>query len=103
MARAASLDNTGSIYLHGSSADQALFDVTAGSAGFGTAELLSGTVRLVGDSAIEFKSGEISSLAASAQLHLNGSDSFIEDTALRSNSALTGNPKAVRSLGRTGA
>ena len=33
---AASLDNTGSIYLTGSSADQALLDV-AGSAGFGTA------------------------------------------------------------------
>ena len=38
---AASLDNTGSIYLTGSSANQALLDVT-GSAGFGTAEVLSG-------------------------------------------------------------
>ena len=33
---AAALDNTGSIYLHGSRADQALLDV-AGSAGFGSA------------------------------------------------------------------
>ena len=88
---AASLDNTGSIYLHGSSANQALLDVTAGSAGFGTAGVLSGDVRLVGDSAIEFASGPITSLAANAQLHLNGSDAFIEDsTALGSNSALRG-------------
>ena len=35
---AASLDNTGSIYLNGSSSNQALLDVTAGVAGFGTAE-----------------------------------------------------------------
>ena len=88
---AASLDNTGSIYLTGSSANQALLDVTAGSAGFGTAGVLSGYVRLAGDSAIEFASGEITSLAAGAHLGLNGSDAFIEDsTALGSNSALTG-------------
>jgi fibronectin-binding autotransporter adhesin len=87
---AASLDNTGSIVLHGSSANQALLDVT-GSAGFGAAEVLSGHVRLVGDSAIEFKSGEITSLAANAQLRLNGNNAFIEDsTAPGSNSALTG-------------
>ena len=61
-----------------------------GSAGFGTAGVLSGYVRLAGDSAIEFASGEITSLAANAQLHLNGNDAFIEDsTALGSNSALT--------------
>ena len=87
---AASLDNTGGIHLLGSSANQALLDVT-GSAGFGTAGVLSGNVRLTGDSAIEFASGEITSLAAHAQLHLNGNDAFIEDsTALGSNSALTG-------------
>ena len=89
---AASLENTarGKIHLTGSSSNQTLLDVTAGSAGFGTAEVLSGTVRLVGDSAIEFASGEITSLAADAQLHLNGSDPFIEDsTAQGSNSALT--------------
>jgi hypothetical protein len=44
-----------------------------GSAGFGAAGVLSGYVRSVGDSAIEFKSGEITSLAANAQLHINGS------------------------------
>ena len=88
---AASLDNTGSIYLHGSSANQALLDVTAGSAGFGTAGVLSGYVRLAGDSAIEFASGEITSLAAGAHLGLDGSDAFIEDSsAPGSNSALTG-------------
>ena len=88
---AASLDNTGKIQLTGSSANQALLDVTAGSAGFGTAEVLSGNVQLSGDSAIEFKSGEITSLAASAYLVLNGNDAFIEDsTAPGSNSALMG-------------
>jgi hypothetical protein len=88
--KAAALDNTGKIYLTGSSANQALLDVS-GSAGFGTAGVLSGDVRLVGDSAIEFPSGEITSLAANAILRLNGSDAFIEDSkAPGSNSALTG-------------
>ena len=88
---AAALDNKGSIHLHGSSANQALLDVTAGSAGFGAAGTLSGYVRLAGDSAIEFTSGQITSLAKRAHLGLNGSDAFIEDSkALGSNSALTG-------------
>jgi hypothetical protein len=87
---AAALDNTGGIYLAGSRANQALLYV-AGSAGFGTAGVLSGYVRLDGDSAIEFASGEITSLAANAELHLNGNDAFIEDsTSPGSNSALTG-------------
>ena len=87
---AASLDNTGGIRLLGSSANQALLDV-AGSAGFGTAGVLSGHVRLTGDSAIEFASGQITSLADGALLRLNGNDAFIEDsTALGSNSALRG-------------
>jgi len=88
---AASLSNTGSISLAGSGANQALLDVTTGVAGFGTAGVLSGAVGLTGDSAIEFTSGRITSLAASAQLHLDGDDAFLEDsTALGSNSALTG-------------
>jgi len=87
---AASLDKTGSIYLMGSGANQALLDV-AGSAGFGAAGVLSGYVRLAGDSAIEFASGEITSLAAGSHLGLVGSDAVIEDsTATGSNSALTG-------------
>ena len=88
---AAALDNTGRIYLIGSSADQALLDVTAGSAGFGAAGVLSGYVQLSGDSAIEFASGQITSLATSASLLLEGNEAFIEDsTALGSNSALRG-------------
>jgi hypothetical protein len=88
---ATSLDNKGSINLTGSGANQALLDVTAGSAGFGAAGVLSGSVQLSGDSAIEFASGEITSLPASAQLALLGNSAFIEDSkALGSNSALTG-------------
>jgi hypothetical protein len=88
---ASSLDNTGSIVLTGSGANQALLDVIPGSAGFGTAGVLSGNVQLAGDSAIEFESGPITSLANGAQLGLNGSSAFIEDsTAPGSNSALTG-------------
>ena len=88
---AAALDNTGDIFLAGNGANQALLDVTAGSAGFGIAGVLSGDVQLSGDSAIEFTSGEITTIAASSQLELIGNDAFIEDsTALGSNSALTG-------------
>ena len=88
---AASLDNTatGSIYVHGSPSKRALLDI-AGRAGFGAAGVLSGYVQLGGDSAIEFASGKITSLAASAQLHLDGNDAFIEDNKKPgSNSALT--------------
>ena len=88
---AASLDNTGSIHLTGSSANQALLDVTRqrGIRHRGSPERQ--RVQLSGDSAIEFASGQITSLADGAQLHLNGNDAFIEDsTALGSNSALTG-------------
>jgi hypothetical protein len=93
---AASLGNTGEIRLLGSAANQALLDVS-GSAGFGTAGALSGDVQLTGDSAIEFKSGQITGLAADGRLRRNGSDAFIEDsTALGSNSALTG----LASIGR---
>ncbi len=87
---AASLDNTLYMQLTGSVANQALLDV-AGSAGFGTAGVLSGRVFLIGDSAIEFASGQISGIAAGAALALIGNDAFIEDSmALGSNSALQG-------------
>ena len=89
---AASLDNagSGSLNLTGSSADQALLDVT-GVAGFGAAGVLRGDVRLSGDSAIEFASGEITRLKGGSSLSLVGNDAFIEDsTALGSNSALAG-------------
>jgi hypothetical protein len=87
---AAALDNTGKIYLAGSKTNQALFDVT-GSAGFGAAGVLSGYARLAGDSAIEFASGQITSLVAGAHLGLVGNKAFVEDsTAQGSNSALAG-------------
>ena len=87
---AAALDNTGSIVLTGSSANEALLHVS-GSAGFGSVGVLSGTVRLAGDSAVEFASGLITSLAKGAHLCLNGTDAFIEDSAAPgSNNALTG-------------
>ena len=65
--------------------------MTTAPRGSGPRAVLSGNVDLSGDSAIEFKSGQITSLAAGAQLTLDGNDAFIEDsTALGSNSALTG-------------
>ena len=95
---AASLDNTSSINLIGSSANQALLDVT-GSAGFGTARVLGSTIELAGDSAIEFASGQISTIAAFSHLYLSGDDAFIEDSnALGSNSALTGLTDVAGSL-----
>ena len=64
--------------------------MTAGVAGFGTAGTLTGNVYLY-NSAIEFLSGQISTIAASSELTLDGSPALIEDsTALGSNSALTG-------------
>jgi hypothetical protein len=52
---------------------------------------LSGNVALTGDSAIEFKGGQINTIATSATLSLLGNDAFLEDsTAPGSNSALTG-------------
>jgi hypothetical protein len=91
---ATALTNTGSINLEGlrgSGANQALLDVTTGSAGFGTPGTLTGGVSLSYDSAIEFLSGQISTIAAGSDLFLWGNDAFIEDsTALGSNSALTG-------------
>jgi hypothetical protein len=75
----ASLDNKGAINLLGSGANQALLDVTTGAAGFGTTGILSGPVQLAGDSAIEFASGRITSLANGAELTLSGNSAFIED------------------------
>jgi hypothetical protein len=86
------LANVGTVTVAGatSTSNQALIDVT-GAAGFGTAGIVSGSVSLSGDSAIEFASGEITSVGLGALLHLNGSNAFIEDsTALNSNSALQG-------------
>jgi hypothetical protein len=87
---AASLTNAGTIYLTGSSTQQALLDVTRGVAGFGSDGVLSGDVELYADSAIEFASGQISTIAG-YRLVLEGNSAFIEESkALGSNSALTG-------------
>jgi hypothetical protein len=65
--------------------------VTTGAAGFGTAGTVTGSVDLEFGSAIEFLSGQISTIATEATLDLNDSNDFVEDsTKLGSNSALTG-------------
>jgi hypothetical protein len=89
---AETLSNSGSIQTNSSEFfDRALLDVTTGAAGFGTAETVTGTVVVNGYSAIEFLSGQISTIGASSTLTLNGNSAFIEDSAvLGSNSALTG-------------
>jgi hypothetical protein len=97
---AASLDNTGLIWLFGSDANQALLDVTTGVAGFGTAGTVTGILDLERGSAIEFLSGPITTIAAGSQLDLIGNDAFVEDsTALGSNSALTGLADITGGLG----
>jgi hypothetical protein len=79
---AASLDNTGFTGVSSLLDNQALLDVTTGVAGFGTAEVLSGAVTigdttniggvLPGPSAIEFASGQITTIAAASRLTLVG-------------------------------
>ena len=61
-------------------------------AGFGTPdELDDGNVVVSGNSAIEFASGEITTIGYYGALTVNGDDAFVEDAgALGSNSALTG-------------
>jgi hypothetical protein len=84
------LSNSGYILVEGRP-NQALLDVTTGVAGFGTAGTLTGSVDVYFDSAIEFLSGQISTIAASSELTLYGNKAFVEDsTALGSNSALAG-------------
>jgi hypothetical protein len=91
--------NSGVIELTGAASTQALLDVTAGGAGFGTAGTVTGIVRLTEDSAIEFLNGQITTIGASSKLTLDGSSAFIEDsTALGSNSALAGLTNVAGSL-----
>jgi hypothetical protein len=85
---------------------KSLLDVTTGAAGFSTAGTLTGNVNVGTDSAIEFLSGQISTIAAGSQLRLGsaGNSAFIEDsTALGSNSALTGLGDIAGSLDLVGA
>jgi hypothetical protein len=88
---AKSLDNSGQLTLTGGDATtaQALIDIT-GAAGFGAAGALGGTVNLTGHSAIEFASGEISTIQSDATLSLDGPHAFIETGGTNSNSGLTG-------------
>jgi hypothetical protein len=67
-----------------------MLDVTA-AAGFGTAGMVTGTVH-ANDAAIEFLGGgQISTVSAGSELHLDGNNAFVEDSkSLGSNSALTG-------------
>jgi hypothetical protein len=69
-------------------AGEALLDIKA-AAGFGTAGVLTGTVDLSGNSAIEFASGHITTIGSYASLYLEGPDAFIEDGVTHSDSALT--------------
>jgi fibronectin-binding autotransporter adhesin len=89
---AETLSNSGNIQLVGSSeTHQALLDVTTGLAGFGSAGTVTGSVAVLDHSAIEFLSGQITTIAASSELLLRANSAFVEDsTALGSNSALSG-------------
>ena len=97
-AQVGALTNTGIIHVGGSG----LLDVTTGAAGFGTAGTVTGTVDLVGP-AIEFLSGEISTIATGASLDLEGNAVIEDSTALGSNSALTGLANVAGGLTLNGA
>ena len=86
---ALSLSNTGVINVSGNTAThQALINLNS-AAGFGTAGILTGSVLLTGDAAIEFSSGSLTTVAAGASLTMSGGAAFIETaTALGQNSAL---------------
>jgi hypothetical protein len=86
----------GKIDLFGSATAEATLDVVSG-AGFGGAGVLYGGVGLSGDALVEFKSGQITTIAADtgsagpAGLTLNGSHAFVADASnTSSNSTLKG-------------
>ena len=88
----ANVDGTayGTIDLYGWSTAQATLDV-ASPAGFGAAGILYGTVNLSTNALIEFKSGQITTIAANSALSLSGSQVFVADASdTSSNSALKG-------------
>ena len=87
---AAHLSNSGTVDLYGSSTVQATLDITS-AAGFGTTGTLTGQVNLADDALIEFKGGQITTIAASGALRLIGSQAFVADASnTSSNSALKG-------------
>ena len=66
----------GTIDLFGSSTAQATLDVGS-AAGFGAAGVLYGDVNLSGDALVEFRSGQITTIAADSALSLTGSHAFV--------------------------
>jgi Hyphally regulated cell wall protein N-terminal len=89
-ARLSNIAKRGTIELLGSSIAQATLDVTS-AAGFGTKGTLTGDVDLSGDALVEFKAGQIATIAASSILSLTGSHAFVADASnTSSNSALRG-------------
>jgi autotransporter passenger strand-loop-strand repeat protein len=75
---AATLANTGTIYLFGgtgANTGQTTLDITGGSA----PAVLSGTLNLSGNALVEFASGSYTSIAAGSALYLNGGSAFIAD------------------------
>ena len=93
--KAASLTNCnratfGTIHLDGLATSEATLDVGS-AAGFGAAGVLYGNVSFSGDALIEFKSGQITTIAADSAVSLIGSHAFIADASdTSSNSALKG-------------
>jgi hypothetical protein len=91
---ATGLVTAGAINLYGSytgnyvpGTTQATLDINPGAA----PTTLLGTVNIDGNALLEFESGGIATIAAGAQLSLNGSDAFLADAGhTGSNSALTG-------------
>jgi hypothetical protein len=83
-----SLDAT--LQLKGSAIARATLDV-ASAAGFGSAGVLFGDVLLSGNALIEFSKGQITTIAADADVALAGPDAFIADASDTSSiSALIG-------------
>jgi hypothetical protein len=85
------LTNSGTINLLGSE-EQGTDTLNVGSAaGLGAAGMLYGDVNLNGDAVLEFASGQITTIAAGAELSLMSSGAFVADaSSTGSNSALTG-------------
>ena len=90
--KATALVNTGILALNSAAPTSSFVTLdVASAAGFGTAGVVTGSVRLANNATIEFASGEIKTIATEATLALGGDDAFIADaSALASNSALTG-------------
>ena len=86
---AKALSNTGNIFIVGNAAIQSTLDITAGSAGFGTVGVETGSVSMSGDALLEFASGQIGTI--DGLVDLNGPTALIADAGtLATNSALTG-------------